>query len=54
MTGNFFRYCGNTGVDRHRNESQHRKLTLEKKDLPIVPTGIRTRDLSMTIPVLYH
>ena len=45
------------GWNGYRNKSQHRKSTLEKKILepatfPAVPAGIRTRDLSITSPVL--
>ena len=39
------------GWNGYRNKSQHRKSTLEKKS-PAVPAGIRTRDLSVTSPVL--
>ena len=31
-------------MERTPNKSQHTKLTLEKKILPPLPTGIRTRD----------
>ena len=31
--GSFACHCGNTGVERTPNESQHTKLTLEKKIL---------------------
>ena len=34
MTRAFTCYCGNTGVERIRIKSQHRKLTLEKKIRP--------------------
>ena len=40
------------GWNGYRNKSQHRKSTLEKKILSPVPAGIRTRDLSITSPVL--
>ena len=33
-TGSVTCYCGNTGVERTPNNSQHTKLTLEKKILP--------------------
>ena len=36
----------------YRSKSQHRKLTLEKKILPPLLQGIRTRDLSITSPAL--
>ena len=32
-------HCGNTGVERTRNKSQHRKLTLAKKILPPLLQG---------------
>ena len=37
--GFFTCYCGNTGVERYRNKSQHRKSTLEKKILPPFQQG---------------
>ena len=40
--GPFTCHCGNTGVERTQNKSQHTKLTLEKKILP-PSAGIRTR-----------
>ena len=36
------------GWNGYRNQSQHKKLTLEKKILPPAPAGTRTRDLSIT------
>ena len=37
-TGSFTCHCGNTGVERTPNKSQHTKLTLEKKILlPLLP-----------------
>ena len=48
--GSFTCHCGNTGVERTPNMSQHTKLTLEKKNATVVPTGIRTRNLSITSP----
>ena len=36
----------------YRNKSQHRKLTLENKNYPAAPAGIRTRDLSIASPAL--
>ena len=44
--------AGTRGWNGYRNKSQHRKSTLEKKILPAVPAGIRTRDLSITSPAL--
>ena len=35
-------HCGNTGMERTSNKSEHIKLTLEKKILPAAPAGIRT------------
>ena len=37
--GFFTCYCGNTGVERNRNKSQHRRSTLEKKILPPFQQG---------------
>ena len=37
----------------YRNESQHRKLTFEKKILPPLLQGFQNRDLSVTSPVLW-
>ena len=37
--GSFTCHCGNTGVERTPNTSQHTKLTLEKKILPPLPPG---------------
>ena len=34
LTGSFTCHCGNTGVEREPNKSQHTNLTLEKKILP--------------------
>ena len=34
LPGSFTCHCGNTGVERAPNKSQHTKLTLEKKILP--------------------
>ena len=39
MTGVFMCHCGNTGVERTPNKSQHTKLTLEKKILPPLLPG---------------
>ena len=36
------------GRNGYGNKSQHRKLSLEKKNSPAAPAGIRTRDLSVT------
>ena len=42
-------------VERTRNKGQHTKLTLEKKkNSPAAPAGIRTRNISITSPVLYQ
>ena len=41
------------GWNEHRNMSQHRKLTMEKKILPPLLQGTRTQDLSITSPTLY-
>ena len=38
--GSFTCYCGNMGVERILNKSQHRKLTLEKKILPPFQQGL--------------
>ena len=48
-TGSVTCYCGNTGVERTPNNSQHTKLT-GKENSPAGPAGIRTRDLSITSP----
>ena len=40
------------GWNGYRNKSQHRKSTLEKKILPPLQQGFRTRDLSITSPAL--
>ena len=37
--GSFTCHCGNTGVERTPNKSQHTKLTLEKKTLPPLLPG---------------
>ena len=37
--GSFTYHCGNTGVERIPNMSQHTKLTLERKILPPPPPG---------------
>ena len=50
--GPFACHCGNTGVERTPNKSQHRNLTLEKKIPPAASAGIRTRNLSITSPAL--
>ena len=39
MTGIFTCHCGNTGVERTPNKSQHTKLTLEKKIVPPLLPG---------------
>ena len=39
--GSFTCHCGNTGVERTPNRSQHRKLTLEKKIPPPVLPGFK-------------
>ena len=39
MTRSFTYHCGNTGVQRTPNKSQHTKLTLEKKILPPLLAG---------------
>ena len=54
MTGVFTCNCSNTGLERTPNESQHKKLTLEKKTNPDAPAGTRTRNLSITSPALYQ
>ena len=41
-------------MERTPNKSQHTKLTLEKKNSPTAPAGIRTRDVSITRPALYQ
>ena len=51
-TGSFMCHCGNTGVERAPNKSQHTKLTLEKENPSAAPAGIRTRNLSITSPAL--
>ena len=38
--GSFTCQCGNPGVERTQNKSQHKKLTLEKKILPLFLPGI--------------
>ena len=40
MTGIFYCYCGNAGVERILNKSQHRKFTLEKKILTPLLRGL--------------
>ena len=52
--GSFTCHCSNTGVQRTPNKSQHTKLTLEKKNSPAGPAGMRTRNLSIWSPVLYQ
>ena len=47
-------HCGNTGVERTPNKSQRTKLSLELKNPPVAPAGIRTRNLSITSPALYR
>ena len=42
MTGVFYCHCGNTGVVRTLSKSQRAKLTLEKKILPPLLTGLMT------------
>ena len=37
--GSFMCYCGNTGVDRALNKSQHTELTLEKNIFLLLPLG---------------
>ena len=39
MTGSFTSHCGNTGMERTPNNSQHTNLTLEKKILPPLLPG---------------
>ena len=39
LSGSFTCHCGNTGVEQTPNESQHKKLTLEKKILPSLLPG---------------
>ena len=39
MSGSFICHCGNTGVERTPNKSQHKKLTLEKKIFPPLLPG---------------
>ena len=50
--GSFTCRCGNTGVERRPNKSQHTKLTLEKKILPSLLLVIRTCNLSITSPTI--
>ena len=38
--GTFACYCGNMEWNGYQNKSQHRKLTLEKKILPLLPTPL--------------
>ena len=52
--GSFTCHCGNTGVERTPNKNQHTKLTMQKKNSPAAPAGIRTRNLSITSPVFYQ
>ena len=40
-SGSFACHCGNKGVERTPNESQHIKLTLEKKILPSLLLGFK-------------
>lgn len=47
-------HCGDTGVDRTLNKSQHRKLTRENKILLVAPARGRTYNLSITSPALYQ
>ena len=43
------RHCGNAGMERTPNKSQHIKLTLEKKILPPLLPGVElTGNLSIT------
>ena len=37
--GTFMCHCGNVGVEWTLNKSQHRKLTLERKNSPTTPAG---------------
>ena len=47
-------HCGNTGVERTSNKSQHRELTLEKDNSPSAPSGNGNRELLITSPALYE
>ena len=48
--GSFTCYCGNTGWNGYQNKSQHRKLTLEKKILPLLLQ--RSNHWAIPIPLL--
>ena len=50
--GSFTCHCGNSGVERTPNKSQHTKLNLEKKFFSAAPAGIQTRNLSITSSAL--
>ena len=41
-------------MERTPNTSRHRKLTLEKKILPLFPPGMKTRDLPITSPAALY
>ena len=47
MTGSLTCHCGNTGVERTPNKSQHTKLTLEKKIFPPLLPGFELATLRL-------
>ena len=49
--GSFTCHCGNTGVERTPNKSQH-TINPGEENYSAAPAGIRTRNLSITSPVL--
>ena len=46
--GYFTCHCGNTGVERTPNKSQHTKVNPGEEKSPAAPAGIRTLNLSIT------
>ena len=51
--GSFTCHCGNTGMERTPNKSQHTKLTRSEENSPAAPAWIRTHNLSITSPALW-
>ena len=47
-------HCGNTGLERTLNKSQHTKLTLEKEIFSPLLARIRTHNLAITSPAFYQ
>ena len=50
--GSFTCYCGNTGVERIPTLESAQKVDPGEENSPAAPTGIWTRDLSVTGPAL--